>query len=88
MTTKNQRVEYNFLLKFPTKPFTLQALMKKYPKVSYITLYMRVKRGLKDGTIVADGVKYDPKKRGRSQKVYSVVAVPAPEKVVEALLPV
>lgn len=72
---KNNRVQYNFLLKFPTKPFTLQQLMKKYPKVQYITLYMRVKKAIKQSKLVELGVYPVEGKLGRHEKLYSAVQV-------------
>jgi hypothetical protein len=55
-TTKSKRVTYNFKLEFPTQ-FTMRELrQKKSHKVSYITLYMRVKNALKKGTLEVVGL--------------------------------
>jgi|694.fasta_scaffold93970_3 hypothetical protein len=70
-TTKSKRVTYNFKLEFPTQ-FTMRELrQKKSHKVSYITLYMRVKNALKKGTLEVVGSKEQAKaRRGRKELVY------------------
>lgn len=73
-TNKAKRASYGFALDFPAT-FTLRDLRKqKSHKVKYITLYMRVKKGLADGTIVPTGVKMPTKaRRGRKELVFSRV---------------
>jgi tRNA(Ile)-lysidine synthase TilS/MesJ len=70
-TTKLKRVTYNFKLEFPTQ-FTMRELrQKKSHKVSYITLYMRVKNALKKGTLEIVGNKAQAKaRRGRKEIMY------------------
>jgi len=79
--TKAKRVTYGFKLDFPAK-FTMRELRKlKSHKVKYITLYMRVKNALKDGTIMVAGEKTpDHVRRGRKELVFvrsdAKVAIP------------
>lgn len=70
-TTKPKRVTYKFKLEFPTL-FTMRELrQKKSHKVSYITLYKRVKNALKNGTLEIVGNKAQAKaRRGRKELVY------------------
>lgn len=73
-STKKKRAAYGFELNFP-ETFTMRQLRGlKSHKVKYITLYMRVKNALKDGTIVKTGLQ-DPKhvRKGRKEIVYSRV---------------
>jgi tRNA(Ile)-lysidine synthase TilS/MesJ len=71
VTTKPKRVTYNFKLEFPTQ-FTMRELrQKKSHKVSYITLYKRVKNALKKGSLEIVGNKVQEKaRRGRKELVY------------------
>lgn len=71
VTTKPKRVTYKFKLEFPTL-FTMRELrQKKSHKVSYITLYKRVKNALKNGTLEIVGNKAQAKaRRGRKELVY------------------
>lgn len=66
---KPKKAEYNFLLKFPTTPFTIQHLMKEYPGIRYITLYKRIEKAIKDKKIVNLGTGL----KGKYHKLYSVV---------------
>lgn len=72
--TKSSRVPYGFKLTFPSQ-FTMRELRKtKHHKVSYITLYKRVKKELATGTLVAVGKKEPAvSRRGRKELVYQVV---------------
>ena len=83
--TATKRAPYGFKLNLPAT-FTLRDLRKqKSHKVKYITLYMRVKKALKDGTVVVAGEKApDSPRRGRKELVFqrvdaktSAVSVPA-----------
>ena len=69
--SKSKRVTYGFKLDFPEE-FTMSDLREqKNYRVKYITLYMRVKNGLKNGVIVPAGVKVsDHTRRGRKEIVY------------------
>ena len=71
--TKNKRASYGFELNFP-ETFTMRELRNlKGRKIKYITLYMRVKKALKDGEIVISGKKEPAKSRkGRKELVYSL----------------
>ena len=68
---KNKRVTYGFRLDFPAE-FTMRELRKmKSHKVSYITLYMRVKNALKAGTLTVAGHKTPVHvRRGRKELVF------------------
>jgi hypothetical protein len=77
--TNAARVSYGFNLTFPAK-FTMSKLIadqaynaKRANRVApqYITLYMRVKKALKDGVIVVAG-KQKPKasRKGRQELIY------------------
>lgn len=72
---KSKRVPYGFKLNFPAE-FTMRELRKlKSHKVKYITLYMRVQKALKAGTVVPVGEKVpDHAKRGRRELVFRTVA--------------
>lgn len=73
-TTKS-RAEYGFELNFPSKPFTMKKLKAlKGGKVQYITIYMRIKKALREGIIEVVG-KQTPKtkRKGRQLLVYSRV---------------
>jgi len=75
---KSKRVPYGFKLNFPAE-FTMRELRKlKSHKVKYITLYMRVQKALKAGTVVTAGEKIpDHSKRGRRELVFrTVVSAP------------
>ena len=75
--TKTKRVKYNFLLGVPTvTPWSMKDLMAANPGVSYITLYMRLKKALKEKTVKRDGVRLDPTKRGCPLKLYRFTKVP------------
>lgn len=69
--TKTARVPYGFKLNFPAE-FTMRELRKvKAHKVKYITLYMRVKNALKNGSLVVAGEKTPTHaRRGRRELVY------------------
>ncbi len=79
-----KRAAYGFVLDFPSTPFTIRGLHRqKRGSIKYITLYMRVKKALKDGDIAVSG-KADPKRvrKGRKELLFvrsyaktSVVAV-------------
>lgn len=69
--TKSKRVQYNFLLNIPQGEFTMGALMAANPGVSYITLYMRLKKAL--GKTIKKVGKVQVNKRGRSQLSYVTV---------------
>ena len=65
------RIKYGFKLEFPTKPFTLKALLSKGAHPQYITAYMRVKAALKNGTLVVAGEKTPSRvRRGRKELVF------------------
>jgi len=70
--TSSKRAPYGFKLDFPATDFTMRDLRKqKSHKVKYITLYMRVKNALKDGTLVVAGEKAPGKvRRGRKELVF------------------
>jgi hypothetical protein len=70
--TSSKRAPYGFKLDFPTNDFTMRDLRKqKSHKVKYITLYMRVKNALKDGTLIVAGEKAPSKvRRGRKELVF------------------
>lgn len=74
IATKAKRVPYGFKLNFPAE-FTMRELRKlKSHKVKYITLYMRVQKALRAGTVVEAGEKVpDHSKRGRRELVYRTV---------------
>jgi hypothetical protein len=72
---KTARVKYNFILNQPSGKFTVKALMAANPGVSYITLYMRLKKLIADNVIQVAGTEHDGTHRGRSQKVYEPVPV-------------
>jgi hypothetical protein len=70
-TPVKTRTTYGFKLELPQK-FTIRGLLRqKRGTIKYITLYKRVAKGLKDGTLAVAGVE-TPKvaKRGRPQKVF------------------
>jgi hypothetical protein len=71
-TKPSKRVPYGFKLDFPQTEFTLRDLRKqKSHKVKYITIYMRVKNALKNGSIVEVGEKAPAKaRRGRKELVF------------------
>lgn len=77
--TSSKRAPYGFKLDLPAT-FTLRDLRKqKSHKVKYITLYMRVKKALKDGTVVVAGEKAPGKvRRGRKELVFSRVDAKTP----------
>jgi hypothetical protein len=67
-----KRATYGFALEFP-KTFTMRQLRNlKGRKIQYITLYMRVKKALKDGEIVVTG-KAEParNRKGRKELVFT-----------------
>lgn len=68
----SKRAPYGFKLDFPANDFTMRDLRKqKSHKVKYITLYMRVKGALKDGTLVRVGEKApNTVRRGRKELVF------------------
>jgi len=73
-----KRVAYGFKLDFP-QTFTLRQLRNlKSRKVSYITIYMRVKKALAAGQIAVVG-KQAPKtaRKGRQELIYQKVETPA-----------
>jgi flagellar basal body L-ring protein FlgH len=74
---KKKRVKYNFPLEFPAS-FTMRDLRKaKSHKIKYITLYARVKKALKVGSLVVSGEKTPAHARpGRRELVYSRVEAP------------
>lgn len=79
MTNTKKRVKYNFEMKMPAGNFTLNQLEAANSGVKYITLYMRLKKGLREKTITEQGLQFNPTKRGRSEKLFSsVVAAPFP----------
>ena len=64
----SKRASYGFNLDFPSTPFTIRGLHRqKRGTIKYITLYMRVKKALKDGVITVSG-KADPKKTRKGRK--------------------
>lgn len=70
--TKTERVTYGFKLNFP-ETFTMRDLRKlKSHKVSYITLYMRVKNAIKSGELAVSGLKAPAHaRRGRKELVFT-----------------
>lgn len=79
-SSNTARVPYGFTLNFPAK-FTMSKLIANQaynakragrPAPQYITLYMRVKKALKDGVIVVAG-KQKPKatRKGRQELVFA-----------------
>lgn len=78
-TKSVKRAPYGFKLDLPAT-FTLRDLRKqKSHKVKYITLYMRVKKALKDGTIVVAGEKAPAHvRRGRKELVFQRVDAKTP----------
>jgi hypothetical protein len=68
----SKRAPYGFKLDFPDTEFTLRDLRKqKSHKVRYITLYMRVKKGLAEGNILVAGEKTPTStRRGRKEIIY------------------
>lgn len=67
-TNTVKRASYGFNLDFPVTPFTIRGLHRqKRGTIKYITLYMRVKKALKDGVITVSG-KADPKKTRKGRK--------------------
>jgi hypothetical protein len=68
----SKRAPYGFKLDFPSTEFTMRDLRKqKSHKVKYITLYMRVKNGLKNGELVVAGEKTpNTVRRGRKELVF------------------
>jgi hypothetical protein len=74
-TNTVKRASYGFNLDFPATPFTIRGLHRqKRGTIKYITLYMRVKKALKDGVIAVSG-KADPKKvrKGRKELMFTRV---------------
>jgi 4'-phosphopantetheinyl transferase EntD len=70
--TATKRATYGFALNFP-QTFTMRQLRNlKGRKIQYITLYMRVKKALKDGEIVVVG-KQEPNRtrKGRKELIYA-----------------
>jgi hypothetical protein len=70
--TKTERVPYGFKLNFPKK-FTMRELRRlRNNKVSYITLYMRVKNAIKSGELTVAGLKTPTHaRRGRKELVFT-----------------
>lgn len=64
------RVKYNFIMKLPkASKFTMAELQEANPGVSYITLYMRLKKGFKQvGVRPTGGRGCPPKVFRRSSK--------------------
>lgn len=68
---KSKRMKRNFSLAFPRK-FTISQLERANPKVPYITLYVRVKNGLKNKTIKKIGLQEPEKTRqGRRELLFA-----------------
>jgi hypothetical protein len=74
-SSTKSRVTYGFKLTFPSTPFTIRDLRnQKARKVSYITIYKRVEKGLKDGVLkVVSEVSAKGGSKGRPQKVFATV---------------
>jgi hypothetical protein len=74
-TSPKSRAKYGFKLVFPSEPFTIRDLRKqRCHKISYISIYKRVEKGLKDGVIkVVSEVSAKGGSKGRPQKVFATV---------------
>lgn len=68
------RVTYGFKLELP-ESFTIRGLIRqKRNKIDYITLYKRVEKGLKEGTLVKAGLqKPKTNRKGRWETLYNRV---------------
>ena len=76
---KTKRAAYGFKLELPQK-FTIRGLIRqKRGTIKYITLYKRVEKGLKDGTLAVGGT-VTPKtaKRGRPETIFVRVNAKTP----------
>jgi hypothetical protein len=89
-TSATKRIEYNFPLDFPSKPFTVRELkFHSHRNARSITLYARIQKAIGNGILEEAGRKVPAKvRKGRHEIIYQRVnaaaVVSAPVSAVEA----